>query len=141
MELERILDRLNNCGLSRLMGIAVTDLSPGFARATMKLKEEMANLFGSAHGGAIFSLADQASSAAGISLGRPAVAIQMNIHYLATPRVGEELTAEARVTHSGRRFGLIEGEIKDPSGQVITRSEQTFYFLDKSMEEFLGETS
>ena len=139
MSLEELVrQRLNSDGLSRLFGIRVTQISPGSARAEMELREGLTNLFGSAHGGAIFSLADQAGAAACNSLGRPAVAMHMSIHYLRAPRMGDRLIAEAKVVHKGSRMGLGQIFVRDSAGELIARSDQTFYILDRDLEEMLG---
>ena len=42
------------------LGLKVTALEPGYAKVEMKVTPSMANIFGAAHGGAIFSLIDEA---------------------------------------------------------------------------------
>lgn len=130
-----VMEKLNGDGFSRGLGLRVTEVDRGYAVARMPFDERHTNLFGMAHGGAIFSLADQAAAAAGASLGKPAVAINMSINYLKTPAIGEELVAEARVISHSNKIGWSEVEVKDGSGQVIAKSTQMIYRLDKSFDE------
>jgi len=81
-----------------------------------------------AHGGAIFSVADQACEAAGNSYGEPAVALQQNIHFLAAGKSGDFLEATARVTHRSNRIGLIKFEVKNREGLLMAIGQQVIYF-------------
>ena len=134
-----VLEKINNDGFSRLTGMKIIEASPGYAKATMSLSNIHGNLFGSVHGGAIFSLADQTAAAAMNSLGKPAVAIHMSINYLAPPQMGEELIAEARALHKSRRIGVSEVELKNSKGELLARCDQTVYFLDKTFDEMFGD--
>jgi len=81
-----------------------------------------------AHGGAIFSVADQACEAAGNSFGEPAVALQHSIHFLAAGKSGDFLEATARVIHRSNRIGLIAFEVKNQEGVLLAVGQQLIYF-------------
>jgi acyl-CoA thioesterase len=81
-----------------------------------------------AHGGAIFSVADQACEAAGNSFGEPAVALQHNIHFLAAGKSGDLLEATAKVTNRSSRIGLIEFEVRNQEGLLLATGQQVIYF-------------
>jgi acyl-CoA thioesterase len=76
--------------------------------STLSITDQMVNIYQMAHGGAIFSVADQACEAAGNSFGKPAVALQHNIHFLAAGKSGDILEATAKVTNRSNRIGLID---------------------------------
>jgi len=68
----------------------------------------MENMFGMAHGGAIFSLIDAAFEVASNAHGTMAVALNMNVHYLAPPEKGTRLTAEAQeINKTKKRLFII----------------------------------
>src|SRR5512143_690174 len=113
---------------SRRMGVKLAEILPGFARTTLPITEETVNIHQMAHGGAIFSVADQACEAAGNSLGEPAVALQQNIHFLAAGRSGDFLEATAKVVHRSSRIGLIEFQVKNQEGRVVAVGQQVIYF-------------
>lgn len=113
---------------SRRMGVKLAEILPGFARTTLPITEETVNIHQMAHGGAIFSVADQACEAAGNSLGEPAVALQQNIHFLAPGRSGDFLEATAKVVHRASRIGLIEFQVKNQEGLVVAIGQQVIYF-------------
>jgi acyl-CoA thioesterase len=113
---------------SQRIGVKLIELLPGFARTTLPITEETVNIYQMAHGGAIFSVADQACEAAGNSFGEPAVALQQNIHFLAAGRSGDSLDATAKVVHRTNRIGLIEFQVKNQEGLVVAIGQQVIYF-------------
>ena len=74
----------------------LVDLQRGYAKIEMRFTQDLENMFGMAHGGAIFSLIDAAFELASNSHGTMAIALSMNINYLASPGKGTLLTAEAK---------------------------------------------
>ena len=127
--LKIIFDKVNSEDtFSQQIGMKLIDLQPGFARATLPITDATVNIYKMAHGGAIFSVADQACEAAGNSFGEPAVALQHNIHFLAAGKSGDFLEATARVTHRSNRVGLIEFEVKNQEGFLLAVGQQLIYF-------------
>ncbi len=127
--LERIFNQINSEDtFSKRIGMNLVELQSGFARATLSVTDAMVNIYKMAHGGVIFSLADLACEAAGNSLGEPAVALQLNIHFLAPGKSDDLLEATARVTKRSTRIGLIEFEVKNQEGNLLAKGEQVFYF-------------
>ena len=113
---------------SKRVGVKLVELLPGFARTTLAVTDESINIYKMAHGGAIFSVADQACEAAGNSLGEPAVALQQNIHFLAAGKSGDSLEATAKVSHRSKRIGLIEFEVRNQEGLLVSTGQQIIYF-------------
>ncbi len=75
--IEIILRRVENEPFSKKLGIKVIALEQGFSKVQMKVAEDMANIYGAAHGGAIFSLIDEAFETASNSHGVIAVALNV----------------------------------------------------------------
>ena len=72
--LKTIFDKVNSEDtFSQRIGVKLIELLAGFARTTLPMTDETINIYQMAHGGAIFSFADQACEAAGNSYGEPAV--------------------------------------------------------------------
>jgi acyl-CoA thioesterase len=117
---------------ARLLEMELVELQPGVARATLKITEQIVNMHQMAHGGAIFTLADLACEAAGNSFGEPAIAIQTNIHFLNAAKRGDLLTADARLTSRFESFGMIEFEVKNHDGRLISTGQQTIIFRNKN---------
>ena len=118
---------------SQRVGVKLVELLPGFARTTLAISDESINIYKMAHGGAIFSVADQACEAAGNSFGEPAVALQQNIHFLAAGKPGDFLEATAKVSHRSKRIGLIEFEVRNQEGLLIAIGQQVIYFKKREL--------
>jgi acyl-CoA thioesterase len=113
---------------ARQIGMKLIEVLPGYARSTLPITDETVNIYQMAHGGAIFSVADQACEAAGNSFGEPAVALQHNIHFLAAGKSGDLLEATAKVTNRSNRIGLIEFEVRNQDELLLAIGQQLIYF-------------
>jgi acyl-CoA thioesterase len=91
-----ILKQIEKEPFGKKFGLKLIDVQEGYAKVAMRFTQDLENMFGMAHGGAIFSLIDAAFEIASNSHGTMAVALNMNINYLASPEKGATLTAEAR---------------------------------------------
>ena len=90
------------------MGIVIRETTPGGAVAEMKVRQDMVNGHGIAHGGYIFTLADSAFAFACNSHGPHAVAAQCQITYVKPGRLGDVLTATAREVLREGRSGIYD---------------------------------
>ena len=81
---------------ARLLSIKLKEVSEGYALCEMEYTEQMDNIYGSAHGGAMFSLIDEAFEISSNSHDNIAVALNMNITYMRPPRKNTILTAESK---------------------------------------------
>lgn len=132
--LKTIFEKVNREDtFSQRLGLKLVELLPGFARTTLAITDESINIYKMAHGGAIFSIADQACEAAGNSFGEPAVALQQNIHFLAAGKSGDLLEATAKVSHRSKRVGLIEFEVKNQEGLLVAIGQQVIYFKKREL--------
>ena len=119
---QRIL-ALGACPYAHLMGMEILEARPGFARVTMDTMGKE-NFLGVAHGGAIFSLADQAFAAAANCGEFLQVAVSVHIQFF-SPAKGR-LEAVARLIAETDRTSLILVEVK--SGErVVATFEGTAY--------------
>jgi acyl-CoA thioesterase len=110
------------------LGIKVKEASPGFAVLEMEIGEGLLNNFETAHGGAIFTLADTAFGLAGNTRGA-AVAMQANIHFFKPALLGDTLTATATEENLTRSTGVYEVRIKNQKGDSIALFSGTIYRL------------
>jgi acyl-CoA thioesterase len=102
-----------------LMGIRLQDWGPGWATLTMDPTSEMANLAGSLHGGATFTLADAAFEIACNSHGRLAVALETSCHYHAPAPLSGTITADAWELSHGGRTASYRLQVTDAVGTVL----------------------
>jgi acyl-CoA thioesterase len=111
--------------IASFLKMKLVELTPGYARVTMKLNPGHLNFNGMVFGGIVMAIADQAFAYATNSLVSPSIATQFNIHLIAGAGVGDELTAECRVIKSGRRIGVSEMTVTNQDGKLIARATGT----------------
>jgi acyl-CoA thioesterase len=82
-------------GVGDLLGLELLDWGPGTARFRLDPSPAIANIAGSVHGGALYTLADSAFEVACNSYGRICVALDVTVHHASAAPLDEPVTAEA----------------------------------------------
>ena len=105
-------------------------------RAVFKLdiRPESCNPYGLIHGGAIYTLADNATGAAAHSDGRYYVTQTSALHFLRNQPEGE-IQADARVRHRGRPTCLVTVDILGEDETLLATGEFTFFCVDAKLME------
>jgi acyl-CoA thioesterase len=111
--------------IASFLKMKLVELTPGYAKVTMKVLPEYLNFNGMIFGGIIMAIADQAFAYGTNSLLIPSIATQFNIHLISGANVGDELTAECRVLKSGRRIGVSEMTVTNQAGKLIAKATGT----------------
>jgi acyl-CoA thioesterase len=125
VDIEEMRERFDNSPCALHFGMGLEELSPGYAKVKLTLKEEYLNWENMIQGGIIATVLDQAFGCACNTLDYIHVAVQMNIHFLAAAPVGETIYAESRVLHAGKRVGASEMTVVDSNGKTIARATGT----------------
>ena len=86
---------LANDAFSQWLGIEILACREAYCRVGMRIRPEMLNGMGSAHGGISFSLADTAFAFATNSNGRHSVSIEASINHIEALKEGDYITAES----------------------------------------------
>jgi acyl-CoA thioesterase len=123
--LATLLARTEGEPIASFLKIKVLELSPGYARVTMKMQPEYLNFNGVVFGSIIMAVADYAFSLAINSLNMPSLATQFNVHLLSPVAVGDELIAEGKVLRNGRRVGISEMTVTNQAGKLIAKATGT----------------
>lgn len=97
---------MQNDRFSQWLGIECLVMQAGKSVIRLKVRDEMVNGFGIAHGGIAFSLADSALAFASNAYGRLSVALECSVSYPAPVHVGDELTATAEELSMTNRIGV-----------------------------------
>jgi acyl-CoA thioesterase len=106
-------------GTGPAWGVEIDEAREGYARLRMKLRPDMLNGHGIAHGGMIFSLADTAFAYACNSRNLRSVAAQASIVFLDAARDGEILTAECEERALVGRSGVYDVKVTGEDGRAI----------------------
>ena len=114
-------------------GLKLVDLDEGYSKVEMVFTSDMANMFGAAHGGALFALLDEAFETASNSHGTMAVALNMNITYISSPTPGKKLMAEAKESSRTNRTALYDIRVLDDENQLIASCQALVYRTGKPL--------
>ena len=105
---------------ARALGITVTRVAPGAVTAHLTIRPEMLNGHGTAHGAALFAVADIAFAMACNSHGHQAVGRSCSIEYLAPAHAGETGTATAVERAVVGRGGIYDVAVtRDSDGGLL----------------------
>lgn len=91
---------------STWLGIEILECREGYCKLGMRIREEMLNGMGKAHGGISFSLADTALAFASNSYGRQAVSIEASINHIESLQAGDYIIAEADLDITKYKLGF-----------------------------------
>jgi acyl-CoA thioesterase len=108
--------------IASFLGMKLIELTPGYAKVSMKLKPEYRNFNGLVFGGIIMAVADQAFAYATNSIVHPSVASQVNIYFTAGADIGDELIGECRVIKKGRLVSVSEMTVTNGEGKLIAKA-------------------
>lgn len=101
---------------AQALGIEILAVAAGEVRVAMTVRPDMLNGHGTCHGGILFALADTAFAYACNSRGAAMVASGASIEFLAPAAAGERLTASARETSRGERYGIYDVAVSTEAG-------------------------
>ena len=104
---------------SQALGIAIADVAPGSATATMAVRPDMLNGHGICHGGYVFTLADTAFAFACNTYDDVTVAAGADVTFLEPVPAGVTLTAVAVERSRRGRSGLYDVTVSTDEGSVV----------------------
>jgi len=130
---EAIFREVEKEPFARKFGLRLVELDAGYSRVEMDITSDMENIFGKAHGGALFALIDEAFETASNSHGIMAVALNLNVSYLASPENGSTLAAEARELNRTGKTAVYDIRVMDDRGKLIASCQAMVYIMGKPL--------
>jgi len=124
---EAICRQVEREPFARKFGLKLVELGPGCSKVEMTFTPDMENIFGMAHGGALFALIDEAFETASNSHGTVAVALNLNTTYVSSPAPGSRLTAEAREFSRTPKTANYDIRVTDHRGNLIASCQALVY--------------
>jgi acyl-CoA thioesterase len=124
---EAIFHQVEKEPFAKKFGLRLLELDEGSSRVEMKFTADMENIFGMAHGGALFALIDEAFETASNSHGTVAVALNMNITYISPPASGSRLIAEAREFSKTQKTASYDIKVVDDQNNLICSCQALVY--------------
>ena len=105
---------------AQALQMELAELGDGYSVVHMTYRpDKMNNIYARAHGGAIYALIDEAFETAGQTDGTIAVALNVNVTYVASPQPGQRLRAEARRVSQTRKTASYDIKVTDQNGKII----------------------
>jgi len=116
------------------LGMRVVQFGDGKAALKMNVDRRFHNPMGTLHGGIMTDLADACMGIATMStLGEDETftTLELKMNFL-RPVYEDELTAEARVLHRGRKVALVESVVRNREGKDVARGTATQMVLSST---------
>ena len=117
--LDAIAGKIEHESFARKLGLHLIKLDTGYALVEMEPQEDTENIFGMTHGGAIFSLIDEAFQASCNSHGTVALALNVNVTYHRAPGRGARLRAESKEIHRSKKTATYDIKVMDDKNELI----------------------
>ena len=120
---------------AKLLGFDVVKVEAGNSLVRMNLHPDLENMFGAIHGGALFSLIDEAFQLAANSHGIWAVALNVSITYMAAPQLNTVLEARAEEIHKTTRTATYYCDVREQDGgKLIATAQALAYRTGKKVD-------
>jgi acyl-CoA thioesterase len=115
---EGIMAAVSEEPFARFLNIRLVEVGDGSAVCEMEYTSAMDNIHGMAHGGAVFSLIDEAFEVSSNSHGTVAVALNMNVTYVKAAKKKSLLRAESKEISLGKKTATYQIRVTDDEGLV-----------------------
>lgn len=126
--------RNSHNNFAEFLGLEITEIGPGYARAKMPVRKEFRNPIGSVHGGCIFTIADAAGCSAASSYGYHITTISNNLNFL-NPGINTNiLYATTREIKRGKRILVYDVSVTDENDILLAEGIFSFMSLNKPIE-------
>ena len=126
-----ITQMFNNDPFSRWLGIHRVEDGLGFSVLQMKVRADMLNGFGIAHGGIAYSLADSALAFASNSHGRQALSVETTISHIKKVMSGDVLRTRVDEISLSNKIGIYQIFIENQDNELIAVFKGTVYRTEK----------
>lgn len=134
-ELEReISERVKNNGFMTYNHMELERMDPDHAVFRLDIRPESRNVYGMVHGGALYTLADNAAGCAVHTDGRNYVTQSGSMNFLRNQGAGT-VRAEARVRHRGGSTALVMVDIFGEQDTLLATGEYSFFCVDRKRVE------
>ena len=116
---------------SQWLGIEVLEISEGYCKLKMTVREKMTNGFKIAHGGIAYSLADSCLAFAANSDGVQSVSVETSISHTKKVVSGDTLTATAKEINKSSKTALYNISITNQKNEEIAHFQGKVYRTER----------
>lgn len=126
---------LDHVPFAKLLGIEVDSVEPGHAMLSMRVRDDLKQNHGIAHGGSVAALIDSAMAIAIMPMlaeNERTTTVDLTIHYM-RPLTEGTARASARVVRAGRRVITVSAELFDHKGDLAATALSTYLRLSSGL--------
>ena len=129
---KKVVDKMiSGDAFSQWLGIEVLEITEGFCKLKMTVRDEMTNGFNIAHGGIAYSLADSCLAFAANSDGIQAVSIETSISHTKKVASGDILIATSKEMNKSIKTALYYITITNQDNQEVAHFKGTVFRTGK----------
>ena len=129
---KKVVDKMmNGDAFSQWLGIEVLEITEGFCKLKMTVRDEMTNGFNIAHGGIAYSLADSCLAFAANADGIQAVSIETSISHTKKVASGDTLIATSKEMNKSIKTALYYITITNQYNLEVAHFKGTVYRTGK----------
>jgi len=129
---KKVVDKMiSGDAFSQWLGIEVLEITEGFCKLKMTVRDEMTNGFNIAHGGIAYSLADSCLAFAANADGIQAVSIETSISHTKKVANGDILTATSKEMNKSNKTALYYITITNQDNLEVAHFKGTVYRTGK----------
>jgi acyl-CoA thioesterase len=124
---------MKNDLFSQWLQLEVIEITEGYSKIKMRLRNEMINGFNVIHGGIIFALADSAFAFASNNRNNLSMALDCSISFNKASKPDDTLIAEAKEIHNGKSTGLYTITIINQNNDHVALFKGTCFRTGKTL--------
>ncbi|MBT8332613.1 MAG: PaaI family thioesterase [Deltaproteobacteria bacterium] len=129
---EALFNAVKKEPFAQALNMSLVELDRGYSVVEMTYdSDQMDNIYQHAHGGALFGLIDEAFETACQTEGTIAVALNMNVTYVASPKAGARLRAVARQISQTKKTASFDIKVTDDTDALIASCSALAYRTGK----------
>jgi acyl-CoA thioesterase len=129
---KKVVDEMmNGDAFSQWLGIEILEITEGFCKLKMTVRDEMTNGFNIAHGGIAYSLADSCLAFAANADGIQAVSIETSISHTKKVASGDTLIATSKEMNKSNKTALYYITITNQDNLEVAHFKGTVYRTGK----------
>jgi uncharacterized protein (TIGR00369 family) len=124
-----VQERIRTSNTAKQLGFVIEKAGRGKVTLRMPVKALHKQVYGVVHGGVLAALADTAGGLAtymACPRGTRVATVEMKINFLEAVEAGT-VFAEAEVVRRGRHIAVVDCDVRDDRGRLVTKALMTFF--------------
>ena len=124
-----VRERIRTSNTAKQLGFVIDKAERGKVTLRMPVKALHKQVYGVVHGGVLAALADTAGGLAtymACPRGTRVATVEMKINFLEAVEAGT-VFAEAEVVRRGRHIAVLDCDVRDDRGRLVTKALMTFF--------------